>query len=318
MEPLLDIESDSRLILFPIVHADIWAIYKTMLACHWAVEEADLSTDVSDWTSKMTSDERHFVSHILAFFASSDAIVMENLSTNFAKEVAYPEARMAYAAQSFFETVHAESYGILIDTIISSTEEKQKLFQAIRTMPAVSKKARWAEKWISSDQSFATRLFAFAVVEAVMFSASFCSIFWLKTRGLMPGLAFLNSLISRDEGLHVNFAALLYSKHLNTRLSDERAHEIIREAVDIEIEFVTKALDVRVIGMNATLMVEYVRYVADHLLGIMGHPIVYNATMPFEFMNNISVGNKSNFFEARVSEYSKAQCPREFETTEDF
>lgn len=320
-EPLLNMRGDARLILFPIQHPDIWTMYKKMVASLWTNEEIDYTQDIVDWSTRLTDDERHFISYVLAFFASSDAIIMENLCANFASEVAYPEARMVYAAQQFFESIHAEGYGLIIDTLVKDRAEKERLFKAIATIPSVGRKANWAQKWISADSSFATRLVAFAVVEGIMFSASFCAIFWLKTRGLLPGLAFLNALISRDEGMHVEFAVLLYTRHIEHRLDTATIHRLVDEAVEIELEFVRDALDVKTIGMNATLMTEYVRYVADHLLVSLGHPKLYNARMVFDFMHNISVSNKSNFFEARVSEYqlgSIAGGTREFTMDESF
>lgn len=320
LEPLLDIKND-RYMLFPIAHHDIWTFYKKQLSSMWTNEEIDYTQDIVDWQTKLNDGERHFISHVLAFFASSDSIIIENLCVNFAREVAYPEARMAYSAQQFFEAIHTEGYGLIIDTLIKDRAEKEHLFRAIETIPCVAKKAAWAEKWITSDASFAMRLAAFAIVEGVMFSASFCAIFWLKTRGLLPGLAFLNALISRDEGMHVDFAVLLYTKHLNHRLDEETMHALVKEAVEIEVEFVTVALDVRTIGMNAALMTEYVQYVADHLLESMGYERIYGARMVFDYMHMISVENKSNFFEARVSEYQLASIAggsREFSVDVDF
>lgn len=321
-EPILaKDETKDEFILFPIKRRDIWEMYKKQSASFWQNEEIDYSQDIIDWNTKLTSDERHFLSHVLAFFASSDTIVLENLATKFSNEVAYPELKAAYSAQQFFETIHSEGYGLIIDTLISNADEKKRLFEAIRTIPCVSKKANWAMKWISSDKSFATRLAAFACVEGILFSASFCAIFFMKTRGLLPGLAFLNALISRDEGLHVALANLVYTKYVKNKLDVATMHELVSEAVDIEIEFVTHALDVQVIGMNSSLMIEYVKYVADYQLTSMGYPKLYNAKMVFDFMQNISISNKSNFFEARVSEYQVASIaggPKEFTTTADF
>lgn len=322
VEPLLDVhENDDRLILFPIKRNDIWKFYKDQVANIWTNEEIDYAQDMVDWSTKLNDDQRHFISHVLAFFASSDSIVLENLCNRFSQEVAYPEARMVYAAQQFFEAIHSEGYALIIDTIVKNSHEKENLFKAIKTIPCVSKKANWAKKWIEANDNFGTRLIAYAVVEGVMFSASFCAIFWMKTQGLMPGLATLNALISRDEGMHADFAVLLYTKYLNVKLPEDKVHAIFKEAVDIEIEFITEALDVRVIGMNSQLMIEYVQYVADHLLESLGYNKMYGAKMVFDFMHNISVPNKSNFFETRVTEYQLgaiAGGKKEFTMDEQF
>ena len=303
-EPIL-IENKDRFVLFPIKHRDIWEMYKKSVASFWTAEEIDLSPDLSDWANKLNDDERHFIKHVLAFFAASDGIVNENLAINFMSEVQYPEARCFYGYQIMIENIHSETYSLLIDTYIKDPTEKDKLFNAMETVPAVSKKAEWALRWISNG-SFAERLIAFAAVEGIFFSGSFCSIFWLKKRGLMPGLAFSNELISRDEGLHCDFACLLYSHHLEHKLPESQVRDIIINAVEIEKDFVTEALPVKLIGMNADLMCKYIEFVADRLLKALGCGVVYNATNPFDFMEMISLQGKTNFFEKRVAEYQKA------------
>lgn len=302
MELLLQ-ENKERFVLLPIKYPEIWNMYKQHEASFWTAEEIDLSSDMSHW-EKLTADEQHFVKHVLAFFAASDGIVNENLAVNFMKEVQLPEARCFYGFQIMIENIHSETYSLLIDTYIKDTAEKKYLFNAIETVPCVQKKAQWALKWIN-DGSFAERLVAFAAVEGIFFSGSFCSIFWLKKRGLMPGLSFSNELISRDEGLHCDFACLLY-KMLNNKLSNERIKEIIRDAVQNEHEFVTDALPVSLIGMNAKLMCQYIEFVADRLLVALGYSKIYNVTNPFDFMETISLQGKTNFFEKRVGEYQKA------------
>lgn len=303
-EPIL-LDNKDRFVLFPIKHRDIWEMYKKAEASFWTAEEIDLSPDLSDWANKLNEDEKHFIKHVLAFFAASDGIVNENLAINFMREVQYPEARCFYGYQIMIENIHSETYSLLIDTYIKDPAEKDKLFHAIETVPAVTKKAEWALRWISNG-SFAERLVAFAAVEGIFFSGSFCSIFWLKKRGLMPGLAFSNELISRDEGLHCDFACLLYAHHLKNQLPKEQVKEIITNAVTIEKDFVTDALPVKLIGMNAELMCQYIEFVADRLLLALGCPKVYNATNPFDFMEMISLQGKTNFFEKRVAEYQKA------------
>lgn len=302
-EPILQ-ENKDRFVLFPIKHNDIWEMYKKAEASFWTAEEIDLSSDQTDWTAKLNDDERHFIKHVLAFFAASDGIVNENLAVNFMNEVQYPEARCFYGYQIMIENIHSETYSLLIDTYIKDTLEKDKLFHAIETIPAVKHKAEWALRWIDNG-GFAERLIAFAAVEGIFFSGSFCSIFWLKKRGLMPGLTFSNELISRDEGLHCDFACLLYSQLVN-KLPKEKVSEIITDAVSIEKEFVTEALPVRLIGMNADLMCQYIEFVADRLLVALGCSKVYNATNPFDFMELISLQGKTNFFEKRVAEYQKS------------
>lgn len=303
VEPILK-ETNDRFVIFPIKHKEIWAMYKQAEASFWTAEEIDLQQDMVDWENKLTKDERHFIKHVLAFFAASDGIVNENLAINFLNEVQYPEARCFYGFQIAIENIHAETYSLLIDTYIKDNKEKDFLFNAIETLPCVAKKADWALRWIENG-SFAERLVAFAAVEGIFFSGSFCSIFWLKKRGLMPGLAFSNELISRDEGLHCDFACLLYSQ-LQDKLAPEAITAIISEAVEYEKEFVTDAIPVALIGMNAKLMCQYIEFVADRLLGELGCPKIYNATNPFDFMEMISLQGKTNFFEKRVSEYQKA------------
>lgn len=302
-EPLLQ-ENPHRFVLFPIQYHDIWDMYKKQQACFWTAEEIDLSSDLKDWES-LTDDERHFIKYVLAFFAASDGIVLENLIENFASEVQVPEVRCFYGFQSMMENIHSETYSLLIDTYINDKEEKDFLFKAIDNIPTVMKKAEWALKWINKNDSFAERLIAFACVEGIFFSGSFCAIFWLKKRSLMHGLSFSNELISRDEGLHTDFACLLY-KHIVNKVSNERIYEIVTEAVSIEHEFVTESLPVELIGMNSKLMNQYIEFVADRLLFTLGAPKYYNVTNPFEWMDMISLQGKTNFFEKRVSEYQKA------------
>jgi ribonucleoside-diphosphate reductase beta chain len=297
-------ENKKRFVLFPIQHADIWAMYKKAEASFWTAEEIDLSPDLRDW-EKLNEGEKHFISHILAFFAASDGIVNENLVENFMHEVQLPEAKCFYGFQIMMENIHSETYSLLIDTYIKDTFEKERLFNALETVPCVTKKGEWALKWIKSE-SFTERLVAFAAVEGIFFSGSFCSIFWLKKRGLMPGLSFSNELISRDEGLHCDFACLLYRDYLQNKLSQERVYEIIQDAVEIEKEFITEALPVKLIGMNADLMKQYIEYVADFWLSELGYEKCYHTANPFDFMDMISLKGKTNFFEKRVGDYQKA------------
>ncbi|MBL7926717.1 MAG: ribonucleotide-diphosphate reductase subunit beta [Bacteroidia bacterium] len=303
MEILLE-ENKDRFVLFPIKHPAIWEMYKKSEASFWTAEEVDLSADLIDWREKLTDNERHFIKHVLAFFAASDGIVNENLAVNFLQEVQLPEARCFYGFQVMIENIHSEMYSLLIDTYISDSAEKHHLLHAIDTVPCVQKKAEWALRWIGKG-SFAERLIAFAAVEGIFFSGSFCSIFWLKKRGLMPGLSFSNELISRDEGMHCDFACLLYSM-LNEKLPVTTVQKLIADAVTIEKEFVSDALPVNLIGMNAELMCQYIEFVADRLLVALGASKIYNATNPFDFMDMISIQGKTNFFEKRVSEYKKA------------
>lgn len=304
MEPILADNKD-RFVIFPIKHDDIWQFYKKAEASFWTAEEVDLSPDMLDWNNKLNDEERFFISHILAFFAASDGIVNENLAINFLQEVQYPEARCFYGFQIMIENIHSEMYSLLIDTYIKDNTQKDHLLRAVDTIPCVQRKAEWALRWIGKG-SFAERLIAFAAVEGIFFSGSFCSIFWLKKRGLMPGLTFSNELISRDEGLHCDFACLLYQYHIAEPLPEETVKDIIRHAVEIEKEFVSDALPVRLIGMNAELMCQYIEFVADRLLLALGCSKVWNATNPFDFMEMISLQGKTNFFERRVGEYAKS------------
>ncbi|KAF9146773.1 Ribonucleotide-diphosphate reductase (RNR), small subunit [Mortierella sp. GBA39] len=304
-EPLLR-PNPRRFVLFPIKFHEVWQMYKKAEASFWTAEEVDLSKDMQDWENRLSSDERYFISHILAFFAASDGIVNENLLERFSNEVQIPEARCFYGFQIMIENVHSEMYSLLIDTYVKEPEQREHLFDAIDTIPCIRKKAAWAMKWISdSNSTFAERLVAFAAVEGIFFSGSFASIFWLKKRGLMPGLTFSNELISRDEGLHTDFACLLFSL-LQSRPDQKRVNAIIVEAVSIEQEFLTDALPVMLIGMNAVLMKQYIEFVADRLLVALGNPKHYNVENPFDFMDLISLQGKTNFFEKRVSDYQKA------------
>ncbi|TLS23109.1 uncharacterized protein PpBr36_05998 [Pyricularia pennisetigena] len=304
-EPILQ-ENPQRFVLFPIKYHEVWQMYKKAEASFWTAEEIDLSKDLHDWNNKLTDDEKYFISHILAFFAASDGIVNENLVERFSAEVQIPEARCFYGFQIMMENIHSETYSLLIDTYIKENAQRTYLFNAIDTIPCIRKKADWALRWITDKKStFATRLIAFAVVEGIFFSGAFASIFWLKKRGLMPGLTFSNELISRDEGLHTDFACLLFSL-LNNRPSKDVVKEIVVDAVKIEQEFLTEALPCALLGMNANLMKQYIEFVADRLLVALGNEKVYRATNPFDFMENISLGGKTNFFEKRVGEYQKA------------
>lgn len=303
MEPILT-PNKKRFVLLPIKYNDVWEMYKKAEASFWTAEEIDLSQDLKDW-ERLNANEKHFIKHILAFFAASDGIVNENLAMNFCNEVQIPEARCFYGFQIAMENIHAETYSLLIDTYIRDHKEKDYLFNAIDTVPAVQKKAEWALKWIESDRSFAERLVAFAAVEGIFFSGSFCSIFWLKKRGLMPGLTFSNELISRDEGLHTDFACLLYD-HIKEKPAQETVRAIITEAVAIEKEFITDALPVNLIGMNSDLMSQYIEFVADRLLISLGLEKEYKTKNPFDWMELISLQGKTNFFEKRVGDYQKA------------
>jgi len=313
-------ENKDRFVILPINYPTLWEHYKRHEASFWTAEEIDLSADAKDWAA-MTDGERHFISHVLAFFAASDGIVNENLAVNFMSEVQLPEARCFYGFQIMMENIHSETYALLIDTYIKDPKEKDRLFHAIDTVPAVKKKAEWALRWIENG-SFAERLVAFAAVEGIFFSGSFCSIFWLKKRGLMPGLTFSNELISRDEGLHCEFACVLYNM-LTQKLTQEQVYAIIGNAVEIEKEFITEALPVKLIGMNADLMAQYIEFVADRWLAELGYPKMFNATNPFDFMEMISLEGKTNFFEKRVGDYQKAGVmagkeTQSFSTEEDF
>ena len=301
-EPLLE-ENPNRYVLFPIKHHDVWGMYKKMFDCMWRAEEIDLSKDLVHW-ERLSENEQHFIKMILAFFSSSDGIVLENLGMRFLSEVQIPEARAAYGFQLMMENVHSETYSLLIDTYIKDGAEKKKLFEAIDHFPCIKKKADWAIKWIQDKRSsFAARLVAFACVEGIFFSGAFCSIYWLKKRGLMPGLTFSNELISRDEGMHTDLAVMLFNK-LNKKLNKTKIKEIIKEAVTIEKEFICEALPCKLIGMNSKLMSQYIEFVADRLLVQLGCTKEYKSTNPFDFMEMISLEGKTNFFEKRVSEYS--------------
>ncbi|WP_016989033.1 ribonucleotide-diphosphate reductase subunit beta [Flavobacterium sp. ACAM 123] len=304
IEPILQ-ENKNRFVIFPIKHHDIWEWYKKMEASFWTAEEIDLSQDLNDWNNKLNDDERYFVKHILAFFAASDGIVNENLAENFVNEVQYAEAKFFYGFQIMMENIHSETYSLLIDTYVRDEAEKDKLFNALEVFPAIKKKADWALQWIESD-SFAERLIAFAAVEGIFFSGAFCSIYWLKKRGLMPGLTFSNELISRDEGVHCDFAVHLHNHHLINKVPKDRIRSIIVDALNIEREFITESLPVSLIGMNAVLMTQYLEFVADRLLVELGCEREYNTTNPFDFMDMISLQGKTNFFEKKVAEYQKS------------
>jgi ribonucleotide reductase beta subunit family protein with ferritin-like domain len=317
-EPLL-VPDDNRFVMFPIKHNDIWEMYKKQIDCFWRAEEIDLSKDLTNWES-LNGDERHFISMILAFFAASDGIVLENLASRFMSEIQVSEARAFYGFQIAMENIHSETYSLLIETYIKDKDEKSRLFNAIEHFPCIKKKSDWAQKWIHDNRSsFATRLVAFACVEGIFFSGAFCSIYWLKKRGLMPGLTFSNELISRDEALHCEFAILLYSKLLK-KIDKARIHELIKEAVDIETEFICEALPCRLIGMNSELMSQYIRFVADRLCVQLGYKKIYNVSNPFDFMELISLEGKTNFFERKVGEYALANKKSEdaFSLNEDF
>ena len=303
-EPLL-IANPRRHVLFPIEHPDIMAMTKKAIAVFWTPEEIDLTKDVKDW-EKLDANTQHFIKHVLGFFAASDGILMENLSLNFQNEVQWPEAKYFYANQNFMEAIHSETYSLLIDTYIDDKVEKQHLLEAASTIPAIQKKADWAKQWLNAaNADFPTRLVAFAMVEGIFFSGAFCSIFWLKKRGLMPGLTTSNEFIARDEGLHTDFACLLYGK-IKNRLTKAKVNKIIKEAVKIEKNFITKALPCELIGMNADLMSQYIEFVADRLLVQLGYSKTFNAANPFDFMERISLEGKDNFFEKRVTNYAKA------------
>ena len=305
IEPMLR-ENLDRFVLFPIEHSDIWEMYKQEQACFWTAEEIDLAEDLADWENKLNDDERHFLKHILAFFAASDGIINENLVMNFSNEVQWPEARAFYGFQIMMENVHAETYSLLIDTYIKDAKEKTHLFNALETVPSVATKGNWALRWLSRKRgNFAERLVAFAAIEGIFFSGSFCALFWLKKRGIMPGMTFSNELISRDEGLHCDFACLLHNK-LVRGAGENKIRQIISEAVTIEKEFIIEALPVSLIGMNCDLMATYIEFVADRLLVAFDCAKMYNAENPFPWMEMISMQGKTNFFEKRVGEYQKA------------
>ena len=318
-EPILT-PDDNRFVMFPIKYDDIWSMYKKQIDCFWRAEEIDLSKDLNHWDT-LTADEKHFVSMILAFFAASDGIVLENLAQRFMSDVQISEARAFYGFQIAMENIHSQTYSLLIETYIKDKDQKHKLFNAIENYPCIKKKSDWAQRWINDNRSsFATRLVAFACIEGIFFSGSFCSIFWLKKRGLMPGLTFSNELISRDEALHCEFAILLYSK-LEKKIAKAKIHDIIKECVEIETEFICEALPCRLIGMNSELMTQYIQFVADRLCVQLGYPKIYNATNPFGFMELISIEGKTNFFERKVGDYALANVKKsddDFEFTSDF
>ena len=309
-EPLLT-ENDSRYVMFPIQDNEIWKMYKKQVDCFWRAEEIDLSKDITQWNSEMLNDnERYFISMILAFFAASDGIVTENLAVRFMGDVQLAEARAFYGFQIAIENIHNEVYSLLIDSLIKSDEQKNKLFAGIDNFPCIKKKSDWALRWINDKRSsFYTRLIAFACIEGIFFSGAFCSIYWLKKRGLMPGLTFSNELISRDEALHTEFAILLYNK-TQKRYPKQKVHDIIKEAVEIEKEFICEALPCKLIGMNSKLMSQYIEFVADRLSLQLGYEKIYNSSNPFDFMEMISVEGKTNFFEKRVSEYALSEKTR--------
>ena len=318
-EPLLT-PNDNRFVMFPIQYDDIWKMYKKQVDCFWRAEEIDLTKDLADW-DRLEKDEQYYISMILAFFAASDGIVLENLALRFMGDVQVSEARAFYGFQIAMENVHSQCYSLLIDTYIKDEEHKERLFNAIDTFPCIKKKADWAKKWIADNRSsFATRLVAFACIEGIFFSGAFCSIFWLKKRGLMPGLTFSNELISRDEALHTEFAILLYTK-LQKKINKSRIYEIVREAVEIETEFICEALPCRIIGMNSELMTQYIQFVADRLCLQLGYDKIYGTANPFPFMELISLESKTNFFEKRVADYALATKDKDvdiFEFNADF
>jgi ribonucleoside-diphosphate reductase subunit M2 len=318
-EPLLA-PDDNRFVMFPIMHDDIWQMYKKQVDCFWRAEEIDLTKDLVNWES-LNAEEKYFISMILAFFAASDGIVLENLASRFMNEIQLSEARAFYGFQIAMENIHSQTYSLLIETYIKDKIEKHKLFNAIENFPCIKKKSDWAQKWMHDNRSsFATRLVAFACVEGIFFSGAFCSIFWLKKRSLMPGLTFSNELISRDEALHCEFAILLYSKLLK-KIDKNRIHEIIREAVEIETEFICDALPCKLIGMNSELMTQYIKFVADRLSVQLGYKKIYNATNPFDWMELISLEGKTNMFERKIGEYAlanKSNADDAFEINEDF
>jgi len=316
LEPLLT-ETKNRHVIFPIQYNDVWSMYKKHVSTYWTVEEIDFSKDGKDWET-LSQDEQYFIKNVLAFFAASDGIVNENLVLNFMSEIKVPEVLAFYSFQNAIETVHSETYSLLIDTYIKEDEEKNRLLNAVETIPCIKKKADWAMKWIESkEDNFATRLIAFACIEGIFFSGAFCSIYWLKERGLMHGLTFSNELISRDESLHTEFAILLYS-HIVNKLSEERVHNIIKDAVAIEKEFIIDSLPCRLLGMNSDLMSQYIEFVSDRIALQLGYNKIYNVNNPFDFMDRIGLEDKQNFFEVRVSNYSKAELHNTENSTLDF
>tara|TARA_B100000900_G_C20588892_1_gene720815 strand:- start:894 stop:1868 length:975 start_codon:yes stop_codon:yes gene_type:complete len=316
LEPLLT-ETKNRHVIFPIQYNDVWSMYKKHVSTYWTVEEIDFSKDGKDWET-LSQDEQYFIKNVLAFFAASDGIVNENLVLNFMSEIKVPEVLAFYSFQNAIETVHSETYSLLIDTYIKEDEEKNRLLNAVETIPCIKKKADWAMKWIESkEDKFATRLIAFACIEGIFFSGAFCSIYWLKERGLMHGLTFSNELISRDESLHTEFAILLYS-HIVNKLSEEKVHNIIKDAVAIEKEFIIDSLPCRLLGMNSDLMSQYIEFVSDRIALQLGYNKIYNVNNPFDFMDRIGLEDKQNFFEVRVSNYSKAELHNTENSTLDF
>ena len=319
-EVLLNKVDNKRFVLFPIIHNDVYKLYKKAVSSFWTVDEIDLSKDLNDW-EKLNSNEQHFIKNVLGFFAGSDGIIMENLAMRFINEVQIPEAKAFYSYQIFNESIHSETYSLLIDTYIKDNKEKEQIFNSIENISSVAKKAQWAYKWIeSTDINFATRLIAFAIVEGVFFSGSFCAIYWLKKRGLMPGLTFSNELISKDEGMHCEFAILLYSM-IKNRIDEKIVHEIFKEAVLIEKEFIIDSIPCNMIGMNSQLMKQYIEFVSDRLLIQLGYSKIWNSENPFDFMEMISLRPKSNFFEVRVGEYAKSkisESSNNFEISADF
>ena len=316
LEPLLT-ETKNRHVIFPIQYNDVWSMYKKHVSTYWTVEEIDFSKDGKDWET-LSHDEQYFIKNVLAFFAASDGIVNENLVLNFMSEIKVPEVLAFYSFQNAIETVHSETYSLLIDTYIKEDEEKNRLLNAVETIPCIKKKADWAMKWIESkEDNFATRLIAFACIEGIFFSGAFCSIYWLKERGLMHGLTFSNELISRDESLHTEFAILLYS-HIVNKLSEEKVHDIIKDAVAIEKEFIIDSLPCRLLGMNSDLMSQYIEFVSDRIALQLGYNKIYNVNNPFDFMDRIGLEDKQNFFEVRVSNYSKAELHNTENSTLDF
>lgn len=315
-------DSKNRFVLFPIKYDNIWKMYKTAVSTFWVPNEVDLTKDLDDWNNVLNENEKHFIKNVLAFFSSSDSIVNENLAARFLNEVQVPEAKAFYGFQIAIEVIHQEMYSLMIDTYVKDTQEKQKLFDSIFTVPTIKKKAEWALKWISDRESdFASRLIAFAIVEGIFFSSAFASIYWLKERGLMPGLCLSNEFISRDEGLHCEFAILLYG-YIKNKLTQETVHAIVKEATEIECEFVRDSLKVKLIGMNQDLMCDYVRFCSDRLVQQLGYEKIYDVKNPFPFMERIGLSNKTNFFEHYVSDYSKANVGKTdayvFATDEDF
>lgn len=304
---ILTKDNPNRFVIFPIKYDDIWKMYKLQMSKFWTSEEIDLNQDILDWKYKLNKNEKHFIKNILAFFAASDGIVLENLMTRFNTEIQIPEVRSFYTFQGMMENIHGETYSLLIDTYIEDIKEKNNLFNSLETIPCVKRKADWALKWISDNKStLGQRLIAFSIVEGIFFSGSFCSIFWLKTRGLMPGLCFSNELISRDERLHTDFAVLLYTKYIKNKLNQEKVHTMFKEAIEIELNFINDSIPCKLIGMNKDLMSDYIKFVSDYLLTQLNYEKLFNVKNPFKFMENISIESKGNFFERRITDYNMA------------